>query len=215
VFTGALSLHNVLDALQQVRFDPAMWSHVQTTATFESEAQAGTLPAVSWVIANEDEHAPRTTCAGQNQSVQYINDVMNGPDWSSTAIFEWWDEWGGFYDHVVPPVPGPGINSALSYGFRVPLLVISPFVKAGDGPDGGYVSHTFYSQESAPKFVEANWELPNLTPRDGPASAAGDLMDFFDFSGHVTDKLVLTTVQCPALTPAQRQQIADAEPGDY
>ena len=72
-----------------------------------------------------------------------VNDVMRGPDWSSTAIFVSWDDWGGFYDHVAPPaVDGNG------YGLRVPGLVISAYAKRG------YIDHQTLSHDAFLKFVE-------------------------------------------------------------
>src|SRR5262249_6592536 len=116
------------------------------------------------------------------------------------AIFVFWDEWGGFYDHVPPPQV-----DAVSYGFRVPLLVISPYTRAGDSPDGGSVSHSFYSFESLLKFAEANWGLPSLGPRDAAATAMTAL---FDFAAPLRPPLVLTPHSCPSLTPAERAYLA-------
>jgi phospholipase C len=81
--------------------------------------------------------------AGQTYVAGLINAIMNGPDWSSTAIFLSWDDWGGFYDHVVPPhVDGQG------YGMRVPGLVISPYAKSG------YIDHQVLSHDAYNKFIE-------------------------------------------------------------
>jgi len=144
--------HNGLDALQPVRNNPALWANVKPTADFFSDLQNGQLPAVSWLLGRATEHPVQTACAGENQTVSYVNAIMHNPAWSSTAIIVVWDEWGGFYDHVPPPQV-----DRVSYGFRVPLLVISPYTKVGTSRDGGYVSHTFYSFGSLLKFVEDNW----------------------------------------------------------
>ena len=72
-----------------------------------------------------------------------VNAIMQGPDWNSTAIFLSWDDWGGFYDHVVPPaVDGNG------YGLRVPAIVISPYAKQG------YIDHQTLSHDAYNKFIE-------------------------------------------------------------
>ena len=75
-----------------------------TTST--PRPRAGTLPAVSWVVPSGEvsEHPPAPVSYGQSYVTSLVNAVMRSPDWDSTAIFLAWDDWGGFYDHVVPPV---------------------------------------------------------------------------------------------------------------
>ena len=68
-----------------------------------TDLENNTLPSVSWIVGQQLEHPPASTCKGENQTVSYVNAIMNSPAWSSTAIFVVWDEWGGFYDHVAPP----------------------------------------------------------------------------------------------------------------
>src|SRR5439155_15007986 len=163
--------HVGLDGVAKVRYDTNLWSNVLPFEQFEVDAAAGNLPQVSWVQSVKNEHpAESSACDGENETVQMINAVMNGPDWSTTAILVTWDEWGGFYDHVVPPVV-----DNISYGFRVPMLMISPWVKYGGGSDGGYISSTFYSHASPLKLIETNWGLPPLNSRDG---GANDMLDF-------------------------------------
>jgi phospholipase C len=205
--TGEQSIHNPLDALTKVRNRPALWSQVMPTKRFYSDASAGTLPAVSWVAGSMVEHPPSSTCRGENQSVSFVNAVMNNPTlWSSTAIFIVWDEWGGFYDHVAPPqVDG------ISYGFRVPFIAISPYTAQGSSSDGGNISSTFYSNVSILKFIEDNWALPSLTPADAHAN---DMMDIFDFSPTATQKqsLILKPRNCDTLTAAKRAMIRRQNP---
>jgi len=120
-------------------------ANVQTVDHFLAAAKDGTLPAVSWVVPNGNvsEHPPGLVSAGQSYTASLIDAVMSGPDWSSTAIFLAWDDWGGFYDHVVPPtVDGNG------YGLRVPGLVISPYARQG------YVDHQTLSFDAYLKFIE-------------------------------------------------------------
>lgn len=96
-----------------------------------------------------------------------------------------WDEWGGFYDHVPPPNVYDPINGTdrISFGFRVPVLVISPWVKSGSLANGGYVSSRFYSDASLLKFIERDFNVPTLGADDAQpdSTTGGDLMDFFDF----------------------------------
>jgi phospholipase C len=186
--------HVAIDAVAKVRYDTALWSNVMPFEQFETDAAAGDLPQVSWVQSVMDEHpASSGVCDGENESVELINAVMNGPDWATTAIIITWDEWGGFYDHVAPP-----IVDNLSYGFRVPALVISPWVKYGGGSDGGYISSTFYSHASPLKLIETNWALPSLNSRD---AGANDMLDFFDFGQTPKAPLILSQRSCPPASP--------------
>ena len=110
-------------------------------------AAAGTLPSVSWVMpagANSEHPGTASTVrTGQAYVTRVINAAMSGPDWNSTAIFLTWDDWGGFYDHVVPPVV-----DANGYGLRVPGLVISPYAKQGA------IDHTTLSFDSYLRLIE-------------------------------------------------------------
>ena len=120
-------------------------SDVQTIDHFYADASAGKLPAVSWVTPNGavSEHPPGLVSAGQAYVTSLINAIMSSPDWSSTAIFLTWDDWGGFYDHVVPPAV-----DASGYGLRVPALVISPYARRG------YIDHQTLSHDAYMKFIE-------------------------------------------------------------
>ena len=108
--------------------------------------QAGCgLPNVSWIDPNGgvSEHPPALISRGQAYVTTLINAIMRSPCWGSTAIFLSWDDWGGFYDHVVPPAVDQN-----GYGLRVPGLVISPYAKAG------YVDHQQLSHDAYLKFIE-------------------------------------------------------------
>jgi phospholipase C len=195
------NIHNSLDAITSIRNEPTMWSHVRSLASFVSDAQSGTLPAVSWVIPQWTEHPPLSACRGENDTLTYVNAIMTSQYWNSTAIFIDWDEWGGFYDHVPPRQ----VNN-ISYGFRIPLLVISPWTKQGGSPDGGFVSHKFYTHASFIRYVENNWRLPtNLGAADATANG---YEDFFDFAQSPKPPLVLSTHPCPPITAAERWQLA-------
>ena len=201
---GRVFTHNGLDAIGPVRNDPSLWSNVVSDTTFTTDASSGNLPAVSWVTGRQLEHPLNTACAGENETVKLVNAVMNGPDWSSTAIFIYWDEWGGFYDHVAPPQA-----DGVSYGFRVPLLIISPYTKAGSSANGGSIIHTFYTHLSPLKFIEDNWGLPSLTPKD---AAANDMMDAFDLTAPQRPALIRHQRTCSRLTAAQRAEVAAESP---
>jgi phospholipase C len=170
--------------------------NIQTLDHFMSDAKAGTLPAVSWVTPNgqTSEHPPALVSTGQTYVTELINAVMQGPDWNSTAIFLAWDDWGGFYDHVVPPKVDEN-----GYGLRVPGLVISPYAKQG------FIDHQVLSFDAYTKFIEDDFlGGQRLDPKtDGRpdsrtnvrenASQLGDLAADFDFSQSPRKPLVLDT----------------------
>jgi phospholipase C len=118
---------------------------VKSLNAFFSAARSGTLPAVSWVIPNVSvsEHPPSLVSKGQTYVTGLINTIMQSPAWRSTAIFLAWDDWGGFYDHAVPPRLDRN-----GYGLRVPAMMISPYAKRG------YVDHQTLSFDAYNKFIE-------------------------------------------------------------
>jgi phospholipase C len=118
---------------------------VKSMRWFFRDAKHGKLPAVSWLIPSDpvSDHPPSLLTNGQAYVTSVINAVMRSPDWRSSAIFLAWDDWGGFYDHVVPPhVDHNG------YGLRVPALVISPYARRG------FVDHQVLSFDAYVKFIE-------------------------------------------------------------
>jgi phospholipase C len=157
---------------------------VTDVSDFLGAAHGGHLPNVSWIVPNErvSEHAPATPAAGQRYVTRLVDAVMNGPDWNGTAIFLTWDDWGGFYDHVKPPVvDGDG------YGMRVPGLVISPYARRG------HIDHQVLSFDAFNKFIEDDFLGgsridPRTDGRPDPrpdvrenAKALGDVAADFDF----------------------------------
>ena len=120
-------------------------ANIQTLDHFYTAAADGSLASVSWIVPSNEmsEHPPSSVKAGQRYVTGLINALMQGPEWESTAIFLSWDDWGGFYDHVVPPSV-----DALGYGIRVPSLVISPYARAG------LVDHQVLSFDAYLRFIE-------------------------------------------------------------
>jgi phospholipase C len=141
---GTPSIWNPLPSFTDVAAD-AQLRNIQDLSHFYTAAADGTLPAVSWVTPSQpnSDHPPANLDAGQAYVTNLINTIMRGPDWDSTAIFLAWDDWGGFYDHVVPPQV-----DADGYGLRVPSLVISPYARKG------YIDHQVLSFDAYNKFIE-------------------------------------------------------------
>jgi phospholipase C len=187
------------DAINHIR-NTSLWTeHVVPDTQFATDAAAGNLPNVAWVVttghasfgnigasADNNEHPPGSVCSGENWSVNQLNALMQGPDWSSSAVFLTYDDFGGFYDHVTPPT-----LDIYGLGPRVPLLIISPYARQG------YISHTQYELSSVVKFVEEVFGLPSLGQRD---MLANDTTDSFDFTQSPRSPLILTPRLCPLIS---------------
>jgi phospholipase C len=180
-------IYSSLDAINHIRNSPLWTTNVVSDTQFIKDAQSGQLPAVSWLVTNGagNEHPPGSVCAGENWTVKQLNALMQGPAWKSSAVFITWDDFGGFYDHVAPP-----IVDQFGFGPRVPLLIVSPFAKKG------YVSHTQYEFSSVLKFIEERFGLSPLTGRD---AVANDTTDSFDFAQSPRSPFLLTARKCPLL----------------
>ena len=145
-------------------------NNVQSLDSYFAAAKAGTLPSVSWITPSnpDSEHPPASVHQGQAYVTSIINAAMKSPDWDSTAIFLAWDDWGGFYDHVVPPAVDQN-----GYGLRVPSLVISPYAKRG------YIDHQILSSDAYLKFIEDDFlDGARLNPAtDGRADPRPDVRE--------------------------------------
>ncbi len=182
-------------------------SNMQPDSTYFAAASAGTLPTVSWIEPsgpNSEHPQVGGIHEGQAYVTNLINAAMKGPEWDSTAIFLTWDEWGGFYDHVMPPtVDGNG------YGIRVPSLVISPYAKKG------YIDHQVLSDDAYLQFIEDDFLNgarldPATDGRPDPrpdvrenAPQLGSILNDFDFTQLPRAPLVLplNPAPGPASTP--------------
>ncbi len=184
---------NEFDAISHIRYSPQWTTNFKSDAQFLTDAAAGTLANVSWLVEpnTKSAHPPASFCKDENTLVQLVNAVMNGPEWGSSAIFITFDDFGGFYDHVDPPQSNLAGGDLTGLGFRVPLIVISPYAKSG------YVSHSVTEFSSFAATVEHNFGLP---PIGGPARDAtvNDLLDAFNFTQAPSAPMPLPTRICPA-----------------
>jgi phospholipase C len=163
--------------------------NVVPLSQFAVDAADGKLPPVSWLTPSlaDSEHPPASVKRGENWTVRHINAVMQGPQWPRCGIVVVWDEWGGFWDHVSPPVVEKekgflGLGPATRYGYRIPCLIIGPYAKRG------YVSRPLYSHVSVLRTIEQLFDLRPLNERDAQAN---DLFDCFDFDQEPRAPLVL------------------------
>ena len=148
--------------------DPTKRAHIQDLGNLYQDLVDGTAPAVSYIIqGGTSEHPPGHVGNGEIATMGIIDSIMRSHAWNDSAIVLTWDDWGGWYDHVVPPqIDREG------YGFRVPTLIISPYARKG------YILHQTADFTSILKFIERLHGLAPLTTRD---QAASDLMAAFDF----------------------------------
>ena len=170
-------------------------SNVTSLSGYFRAARTGKLPNVSWISPTGavSEHPPGLVSAGEKYVTRLVNAAMLGPEWKSTAIFISWDDWGGFYDHVVPPSVDQN-----GYGLRVPGIVISPYARKG------LIDHQTLSFDAYAKFIEDDFlKGQRLNPRtDGrpdprpdvreSAPQLGNLVRDFDFSQQPRRPLILT-----------------------
>jgi phospholipase C len=158
---------------------------VKTDEFFE-DAAAGTLPQFSMLDPNytiQSEENPQNIQYGDQYLSDVVNAVMRGPQWPHTLLIWTYDEWGGWYDHVVPPaaIPPDDVPPDLPpgyvpggfdlYGFRVPAGVVSPYARRN------FVSHTVFDHTSVLKTIETKWNLPALTRRDANAVDVFGMLD--------------------------------------
>jgi phospholipase C len=190
---------NPLPYFSDVKSDGQL-ANITDASNFYKDARQGTLPAVSWITPSgpNSEHPTSLVSTGQAWTTSLINAVMKSPDWASSAIFLSWDDWGGFYDHVVPPTVDQN-----GYGLSVPGILISPFARQG------YIDHQVLSHDAYVKFIEDDFlggqRLDPATdgrPDSRPdvrenASQLGNLVSEFDFTQSPRSPLVLPLYPTP------------------
>jgi phospholipase C len=156
------------------------WSNVIIPQThILTDIANNQLPSVTWVIprGQTSDHPWSNDGSGPSWVASIVNAIGNSSYWSSTAIIITWDDWGGWYDHVAPPQVLANCaqwGCGYVYGFRVPLIVVSPYAKAA------YISHTPHDFGSILKFIEEEFGLSSLGYAD--ANSLDDLSDCFNFN---------------------------------
>jgi phospholipase C len=175
-------------------------NNITDVTNFYKDARTGHLPEVSWITPSgpNSEHPPALVSVGQTWTASLINAVMQGPDWDSTVIFLSWDDWGGFYDHMVPPVVDKN-----GLGLRVPALVISPYARKD------FIDHQILSHDSYNAFIEDLFlNGQRLDPKtDGRPDSRptvretvpilGSLLEDFDFNQAPRPPLILPLYPAP------------------
>jgi len=169
---------NAFDVVASVRYGAEWGTNVSMPETnIFNDITGGTLPAVSWVIpsdANSDHPGEPCGCDdGPSWVASVVNAVGTSSYWNSSAIVVMWDDWGGFYDHVAPQQLDFG-----GLGFRVPMLILSPYAKKGSSSQGGYISSTPYESGSILRYIEDNRGLARLGTSDARAASIGEVFDY-------------------------------------
>jgi phospholipase C len=148
--------------------DPKLFSHIVDMSQYYEDAANGTLPAVSFMApAGSSEHPPGRIQAGEAFIRTIVTALMRSSAWPSSAFMWTYDDWGGWYDHVRPPVV-----DQYGYGFRVPAILVSSWARHGQ------VNHTQLDFTSMLKFIEENWRLQPLAARDRAAQSIASAFDF-------------------------------------
>jgi phospholipase C len=162
---------SAFDAIKAVRYSTEWHKNISRTPNeIFSDIKRSRLPSVVWITPTGDnsDHPQTKEDTGPSWVGSIVNAIGESSYWNSSAIIVLWDDWGGFYDHVPPPAPrdwqgGPG--------FRVPMLIVSPYVKP-------HVEHTVYEFGSILHFIEDNWTLGTLGRNDEHSTSIGNAFDF-------------------------------------
>jgi len=167
---GAGYMWNAFEAIKAVRYSSDWTTDISTpSSNVLHDVTHGKLAAVTWVTPSvpDSDHVFKGKDHGPSWVASVVNAIGQSKFWSTTAIVIVWDDWGGHYDHVAPQQFGFG-----SLGFRVPLIIVSPYVHAGK------ISSTPYEFGSVMRFIEDNWGLKPMQMQDARATSIGDAFDF-------------------------------------
>jgi phospholipase C len=163
---------SAFDAIKHIRFGSDWTNYVVSPDTqVLTDIKNGKLAQVTWITPMgpySDHPESELTGEGPDWVASITNAIGASQFWDSTVIFISWDDWGGFYDHVPPPQV-----DSMGLGFRVPVIVVSPYAKQG------YVSHVTHEASGFLKYIEEVFNLPSLGTRD---VTADDFTDCFNYS---------------------------------
>jgi len=172
---GTGALWNAFDAIDAVREGPEWQTNIRNSTKFFSDVQNNNLANVSWIVpdGNNSDHPGNKKDYGPSWVASIVNAIGESNYWNSTAIVIVWDDWGGFYDNVPPPFQ----DQWGGLGFRIPMIVVSPYAREStSGP--GFVEHDQYEFGSILKFIENIWGLGQLGTTDKRATSIIDCFDF-------------------------------------
>ena len=197
-FVLLTEIWSMFDGIDGIR-NGDRWNQVVNASQFDADVDNNTLPHVTWLVDQDfgDEHPGYSRiCDGENWTVGHLNHLMASPLWKDTAIIFTMDDFGGWYDHVTPPRQYGCDPTGAPYGlgFRVPLIVISPYAKPG------YIFHEQAEQASIARFIEKVFDAPQTLSDLDPAAQDGqanDLFGAFDFTQAPLPPLPLTPRACP------------------
>jgi phospholipase C len=148
---------------------PELSSHIVDLNEYYTDLENGTLPAVAYIVpSGASEHPPGSVRSGQKFVKGLIQSLMRSYAWESSAFLLVYDDWGGWYDHAVPPQV-----DEFGYGFRVPAILVSPYARRG------FIDSTVLDFTSILKFIEENWGLEPIAERDAKAN---NFLSAFDFT---------------------------------
>jgi phospholipase C len=172
---------SAFDAIAPVRYGSEWGTNVNWPQTnIFSDIKNGTLPAMSWVIPDgmDSDHPGNGSDSGPSWVASIVNAVGQSEYWDSCAVIVVWDDWGGFYDPVAPPLPrdnqgGPGL--------RVPMIVVSPYARETSASVPGYISNTVYEFGSIVQFIEDTFNLGRLGTTDGTTNSMSDMFNFYQY----------------------------------
>jgi phospholipase C len=188
---------SMFDGVQHIRMTDAWKNNVVDASTFDADVDSGNLASIVFLVDQDlnSEHPPFNICSGENWTVGHLNHVMQNADlWSKTVILMTWDDFGGWYDHVPPPKQyGCDGNTPYGLGFRLPLIIVSPYAKQGS------VYSRVAQHASIPKFIEKVFSLPPLFSQDEAAQDGPDTDDLtsaFDWSQMPLPAMPLTQRDC-------------------
>jgi phospholipase C len=199
---------SMFNAIRSVRSDPARWARVVLADRLNTDIRNHILPNVVWLV-NQDEHSehPRLVvpdaplppfggvCRGEAWTVAFVNQIMQSEYWPETAILITMDDFGGWYDHLAPPRQYGGDRAhPYGLGFRVPLIIVSPYARPG------FIFKEQAEQASIARFIEKIFGATGtLSDRDPAAQdgQANDLLGAFDFTQSPRPPLVLPSRSCP------------------